>query len=200
MADLKELWKVVKLLLALSHGQATVERGFSNKEVMVENLAQHSLAAQRVICDHVRSEGGVLMFSLPRSCCYLQQVEDRHTILPLMRKEEKIKGSEKKRSLLEEISTLKEKRRLETLSGAQHLSCMRRHKIPYQAKKKLISLVCFILFITVSIIVITIIINVVIIFTSNKLVVFIYCMEFLANWMVGTCQQWYSIFINIPKH
>ena len=61
------------------------------------------------------------MFSLPRSCCYLQQVEDRHTIMPLTRKEEKIKGSEKKRSLLEEISTLKEKRRLETLSGAQHL-------------------------------------------------------------------------------
>lgn len=48
------------LLLALSHGQATVERGFSNKEVMVEKLAQHSLAAQRVLCDHVRSEGGVL--------------------------------------------------------------------------------------------------------------------------------------------
>ena len=46
-ADFKELWKVVKLLLALSHGQATVERGFSsNKEVMVENLAQHSLVAQ----------------------------------------------------------------------------------------------------------------------------------------------------------
>ena len=37
-----------------------MERGFSNKEVMVENLAQHSLVAQRVICDHVRSEGGVL--------------------------------------------------------------------------------------------------------------------------------------------
>ena len=46
-ADLKKLWKVVKLLLALSHGQTTVERGFSsNKEVMVENLAQHSLVAQ----------------------------------------------------------------------------------------------------------------------------------------------------------
>jgi len=38
-----------------------VERGFSsNKEVTVENLAQHSLVAQRVICDHVRSVGGVL--------------------------------------------------------------------------------------------------------------------------------------------
>lgn len=43
-ADLEELWKVVKLLLLLSHG---VEHSFSsNKEVMVENLAQHSLVAQ----------------------------------------------------------------------------------------------------------------------------------------------------------
>lgn len=41
-ADLKELWKVFKLLLTLSRGQATVDRGFSsNKEFMVENLAQH---------------------------------------------------------------------------------------------------------------------------------------------------------------
>lgn len=47
---------VVKLLLILSHGQATVERGFSvNKEVMVENLKEHSLIAQRVIHDHVQS-------------------------------------------------------------------------------------------------------------------------------------------------
>lgn len=46
-ADLKELWKVVKLLLLLSHGEATEEHSFSsNKEVMVENLAQHSLVAQ----------------------------------------------------------------------------------------------------------------------------------------------------------
>ena len=60
-ADFQKLWKVVKLLLALLHGQATVEHGFSmSKEVMVENLAQHSLVAQLVICDHVRSVGGVL--------------------------------------------------------------------------------------------------------------------------------------------
>ena len=54
------------------------------------------------------------MLSFPRSCCYLQQVEDRDTILPLMRKEE-TRRLDRKRSLLEEISTLKEKkRRLET--------------------------------------------------------------------------------------
>ena len=54
---------------------------------MVENLAQHSLVALRVICDHVRSVGGVLnIASFPRSCCYLQQVKDRDTMLSLMRK------------------------------------------------------------------------------------------------------------------
>ena len=63
-ADLKWLWKAVKLLLLLFNGQATVERGFSpNKEVMVD-IAQHSLVAQRVICDHVRSVGGVLKVHL----------------------------------------------------------------------------------------------------------------------------------------
>ena len=35
----KKCWKVVKLVLTLSHGQAAVEIGFSvNKEVLVENM------------------------------------------------------------------------------------------------------------------------------------------------------------------
>lgn len=58
------------------------------------------------------------MLSFPRSCSYLQQVEDRDATLPFMRKKrenEATRRSERKRSLLEEISTLKEKkRRLET--------------------------------------------------------------------------------------
>jgi hypothetical protein len=59
--DYNKLWGVVKQLLLLSHGQATVERGFSvNKELVVENLKEHSLIAQRVICDHVQSVGGLL--------------------------------------------------------------------------------------------------------------------------------------------
>ena len=45
--------KVLKLLL-LSHGQATVERGFSvNKEMIVENQQEQSLVARRVIKDHI---------------------------------------------------------------------------------------------------------------------------------------------------
>lgn len=55
------LFDIVKVLLVLSHGQASVERGFSvNKEIEVENLHEHSLVAQRIICDHLRAVGGVL--------------------------------------------------------------------------------------------------------------------------------------------
>lgn len=63
----KSLFSVVKLILILSHGQATVERGFSvNKEVEVENLKEHTLVAQRIVCDHVNSVGGVLKVELSK--------------------------------------------------------------------------------------------------------------------------------------
>jgi hypothetical protein len=45
----------------LSHGQASVERGFSvNKEVSVEHLAETSLIAQITIVEHISSVGGFL--------------------------------------------------------------------------------------------------------------------------------------------
>lgn len=54
-----KFWNVVVQLLLLSHGQATVERGFSiNKEISVENLKEHSLIAQRRIVDLIKKHGG----------------------------------------------------------------------------------------------------------------------------------------------
>lgn len=51
---------MVKLLL-LSHGQATVERGFSfNKQIEVENLQERSFLSQRLVQDYIRSVGGTL--------------------------------------------------------------------------------------------------------------------------------------------
>jgi hypothetical protein len=45
----------------LSHGQASVERGFSvNKEVSVWHLGETSLIAKRTIVDHISSVGGFL--------------------------------------------------------------------------------------------------------------------------------------------
>ncbi|GBM74427.1 Beta-mannosidase [Araneus ventricosus] len=44
------------MLLLLSHGQATVEKGFSvNKKVEVENMKELSDVSQRLICDYINS-------------------------------------------------------------------------------------------------------------------------------------------------
>lgn len=59
-AEFRHLREAIRLVLILSHGQASVERGFSiNKEMMVENLKEHSLIAQWIIHDHVRFIGGL---------------------------------------------------------------------------------------------------------------------------------------------
>lgn len=59
-AEFRHLWEAIRLVLILSHGQASVERVFSiNKERIVENLKEHSLIAQRIIHDHLRFIGGL---------------------------------------------------------------------------------------------------------------------------------------------
>ena len=61
------LWKVVADLLILSHGQASVERGFSvNKQLEVENLQERSFISQRLVQDHVQSVGGALAVSISK--------------------------------------------------------------------------------------------------------------------------------------
>lgn len=55
----QKLWSVVRKLLLLSHGQACVERGFSeNKQLCVENQGENSLIARRLVKDFIRSSGG----------------------------------------------------------------------------------------------------------------------------------------------
>lgn len=55
------LWSVVRMLLLLSHGQASVERGFSvNRQLEVVNLQEGTYVAQRIICDHIHYVGGLM--------------------------------------------------------------------------------------------------------------------------------------------
>ncbi len=62
-----ELWSFVEKLLLLSHGQATVERGFSiNKEVEMCNMNEDTIVSQRLICDYVRMCGGVVKVPLTK--------------------------------------------------------------------------------------------------------------------------------------
>ena len=66
-----ELEKFVTIALSLSHGQATVERGFNiNKELLGVNLKEKSQRvvhdAQRVVLDAISSAGvGLQDFKIP---------------------------------------------------------------------------------------------------------------------------------------
>nr|XP_054921779.1 uncharacterized protein LOC129382223 [Dermacentor andersoni] len=56
----KELLTFAKMILSLSHGNASVERVFSvNKGCLVENQKEQSLVAQRIVFDAMSSAGGV---------------------------------------------------------------------------------------------------------------------------------------------
>ena len=111
----KDLFSVVKLILILSHGQATVERGFSiNKEVEVENLKEHTLVAQRIVCDHVNSVGGVLKVELSKSLL-LSVKMSRQRYEKYLDQEKQKKKTEQERSkrkcVLEEIDEIKKKKK-----------------------------------------------------------------------------------------
>jgi len=58
--DYGQLWSVVKMVLLLSHGQATVQRGFSvNRQVDDDNLHADTFCCRCLICDTVAYYGGV---------------------------------------------------------------------------------------------------------------------------------------------
>lgn len=53
--------------MVLSHGNAIVESGFSvNESLLVENLYDESLIAQRIVTDAIKSAGGVLKVTIEK--------------------------------------------------------------------------------------------------------------------------------------
>ena len=82
-----DLFSVVRLVLILSHGNATVEGGFSvNGDMLVENVQNESLVAQRIVYDAVHCAGGItsvhidkplLSFVRGSHARYLQALEQK---------------------------------------------------------------------------------------------------------------------------
>ena len=49
-----KLWDIFKMLLTISHGQASVERGYSvNKDMLIENLHEKTVVALRTVHDSI---------------------------------------------------------------------------------------------------------------------------------------------------
>ena len=108
------LLKVIRLILVLSHGQASVERGFSiNKQVEVENLKEQSLVAQRLLCDHVKTVGGVSNVTINNKLLVSSAMARQKYELYLQEEREKKKSNEemrKRKHLLDELDDLKQKK------------------------------------------------------------------------------------------
>lgn len=114
--EFSSLWNVIKLLLLISHGQATVERGFSvNKEVSEQNILENNLVARRIIKDSVKSIGGLrsvlitkelLTFARDARKKYQQHLDD------VKADNEKKKKGEKRKEIEEEIDTIRKKMKM----------------------------------------------------------------------------------------
>ena len=102
----------------MSHGQATVERAFSiNKELYEQNLKEKSFISQRIVTDHVNAAGGAQRVPVTKKLLasvssarsrYMQYLEEEK------QKQKTHEASLKRKSIEEEISELKaKKRRLE---------------------------------------------------------------------------------------
>ena len=99
----------------MSHEQATVERGFSvNKEVEAENSKEHTLVAQRIVCDHVTSVEGVLKIELSKplllSVKMSRQRYEKHLDQERHKKKTELERS-KRKCVLEEIGEVKKKKK-----------------------------------------------------------------------------------------
>jgi hypothetical protein len=115
--DYSELWSVVQTLLILSHGNASVESGFSiNTQMLVENMHEESLVGQRQVFDAVKAAGGILSVEIAkRMLQYVRLARSRyHEALEKKKAEkanEKRKCDANKRAavLLKELSAKKAK-------------------------------------------------------------------------------------------
>lgn len=111
-----ELWKVVKMCLIFSHGNASVESGFSiNKSLLIENLHETTLVNQRHVYDGILKAGGVQAVDLNKNLLsyvrsshkrYKEDVENKRKIEENEVNKERIVREEKRK-----IKELEERRK-----------------------------------------------------------------------------------------
>ena len=96
--EASELFSVVKMILILSHGNATVESGFSvNGSILVENLHEQSVVAQRLAYDSVTAAGGITSVNIDKSMMnYVRSSRGRY-MDELKRKRDEQSAEDRKR-------------------------------------------------------------------------------------------------------
>ena len=111
----KAFWSVVKMLLDLSHGQASVERGFSfNKNLMETNMSETTIKALPAIADHLQYVGGMQKVEVTKKLLFsTSQAHQRYknALDEKQEKRDKEKKNLRKKAEFDEIDDLKKKKR-----------------------------------------------------------------------------------------
>lgn len=136
-----DLWEIIKLSLIFSHGNASVESGFSvNKNLLVENLHEDSLIAQRTVENAIKYYGGVQ--NIPISQKMLLNIRGAHkryeNHLEDARKTQKESEKQRaeKRKLSSEIKKLEELRKVKKLEALKEEQEIKSKINMLQMKKK----------------------------------------------------------------
>jgi hypothetical protein len=112
----EKLWKVVRQLLLVSHGQASVERGFSlNRQIEKDNMSEGMHVALRHIIDHLILVDG--MFNVDITKELLASASGaRHRYSQFLDEQRKQKGREaiqaKRKHAEDEVNELKKRRKV----------------------------------------------------------------------------------------
>ena len=95
-----ELREVVKLVIISSHGNARVESGFSvSEEILVKNMPEDSLVAQRMVFDGVMNEGGISNVDVNRKMLkFVNNAHSEYVKQLEKQKEQQTLGEKKKRA------------------------------------------------------------------------------------------------------
>ena len=109
-----DLWKVVSMCLLLSHGQASIERGFSiNRQMEEDNLEGHSIVNMRAVYDFIKFVGGIQNITIDKAML-LASASGRqryHTFLDEKKREkERAEKDSKRKHLMDKVEELKTKR------------------------------------------------------------------------------------------
>ena len=112
----EKVWNVIKVIMILSHGQASVERGFSiNKSIEVENLSDISYVSQRSIYDFIKFSNGIENVNITKEMRRSVAGAHRKYIEYLEEQRKKTKNEEitrKRKALEEDIIFIKRKKKI----------------------------------------------------------------------------------------
>jgi hypothetical protein len=110
----KKLWNVMQMLMLLSHGQATVERGFSfNKEIMTHNMKEPTLVTLRAVVDHAALVGGLDKMTITKKMLLADgsaKTAYNNYVAEETEKNPKAKKTQKRKALLDALDELKKKK------------------------------------------------------------------------------------------